>query len=303
MKIYLLLALLTTAGACTQYSVSTNEIISSADRKMGVVSPSGKLLIDTIYSSVSLFYNGGRKVYPPKEQPTNDPVEFYLVRNDAGQLAVFDSGGSKHFGFVDAEQIAIDPHTETIVTTVRGADNRQRSYLYDFDEDLLFERSFEDIAYIKDADLIALIAQDGRIEEYYLYNPFTEEKLGPFTHFNVYNADSSPPLGMDKAAFEPYTRLNVITVRQTEDNDYIWGMFDLQGEQVYPIAYKYFRIIDEDLRKRFIDRAEKPAEVEFLFYGHFAKETSQMMLFDRHLNRYLLETGLNKIFKLNDRKG
>lgn len=303
MKIQLILLLFLTTTGCAQYSVTTNEIITnSSGRKQGVMAPSGKILIDTVFSSITLFHSGARKTLPPKEEISTEVVEYYLVRNEAWELAIFDSGGDKVFGFADCHQLEIDEHTETIVKVVWTSGTPSESYLYDFDGDLVFERSFENIAYINDSDLIALIAEDGQREEYYLYNPFTEEKLGPLTHFNVYNRDSSPPFGMDKAAFELYTKLNVITVRETRDNDYIWGMFDLQGEQVYPIAYKYFRVIDPDLRKRFIDRAEKPEGVEFLFYGYFASEVSQMMLFDEHLNRYILESGLNKIVKLHDRK-
>lgn len=300
MKTYLFLFLLTTAGACTEYTVATNKIITATDHQMGVVAPDGKLLIDTVYPGVFPLYSHLRQTLPPNEELSDGIEEFYLVRNAENQLALFNNGGTKVFGFVDAERLAVDEHTKTIVKTVVEEGSGERSYLYGFNGKPVFESSFRSIAYVTNSDLIALIAQDGATREYYLYNPFTEAKLGPYSHFNIYNADSETPIGMITADFQPYKELNIITVRETRGESYVWGVIDMQGQQVYPVAYKYFRIIDHVLRKRFIDKAEKPEGVEYLFYAHFANETSQMMLFDKNMSRYVLESGLNKISKLHD---
>ena len=265
---------------------------------MGVVSPSGKLLIDTMYQWITLFRDGGRKQLPPNERISNEVVEFYSVRNEEGQWAIFDPNGSKLFGFVDCEQLEIDERTQTIVKVVRQEDYQRFSYLYNFDGELMFPTPFEWVGYIRNSDLIALIAQDGSNEEYYLYNVATKAKLGPYSHFNIFNEQRSPLLGMEEEEFEQYKQLNIITVRQDTLNDYIWGVIDMRGNEVYPLAYKYFRVIEPDMRKRFIEPAEKPNEVEFLFYSARFGETGQVILFDKNMDRYLLDSVMKKIVKL-----
>jgi len=268
-----------------QHSVTTNQIITTSDKKFGVVSKSGELLIDSIYSSISLFYNGGRKTLPPNNTIPAKVVELYLVRNDENQLAVFDKNGLKTFDFTNCFQIEVDEHTKTLVKIIKQGNNQLRSFLYDFDGQSVFEESFEYIAYIIDSDLIALIAEDGQNEEYYLYNPFTKKRLGPYTHFNIFNRDSNPLMGMEKEEFSPYTSLNVITVRHNSGSDYKWGMIDLKGNEILPIEYKYFRVPEENLKKRFINRATRPDGVEFLFYSYPIGD-GNMLLFDEKLDRY-----------------
>ena len=66
---------------------------------------------------------------------------------------------------------------------------------------LTFDTSFEPITFINDSDLIVA---DGAHDEYYLYSPFTKDKIGPFDHFYIYNEDSSGPIGMELQEFEKY---------------------------------------------------------------------------------------------------
>ncbi|MBK8702583.1 MAG: hypothetical protein IPN33_02515 [Saprospiraceae bacterium] len=286
-RIYIFLMILMAYGGNAQNSVLKNKVITTTGKKMGVVSQSGDILIDTIYSGVSPFFNKGRKTLPPTNKISKEVVEMYLVSND-NQYAVFDKDGLKLFGFEECFQVEVDEHTKTIVKILKQDDNQLRSYLYGFDGKLIFDTSFENVGYINNSDLIALIAEDGQNDEFYLYNPFTKVKLGPYSHFNIYNEDSSPPLGMDEKDFEKYTSLNVITVRQDSSSKYIWGMIDMQGNELHPLVYKHFRVIDKDLRERFIDRSSRPEGVEFLFYAHLFSGGS-MLLFDEKMEKYIYE--------------
>lgn len=271
----------------SQNSVTTNQIFQTSNGKFGIKSKSGELLLDSIYAGIYFFYNGGRKILPPKDKPSKELVEYYIVVNDRQEPGVFDKNGKQIFEFTPCFQIEIDHHTKTIVKIVKQEDNSLRSYLYGFDNQLLFDYSFENIGYINDSDLIALIVEDGQNDEFYLYNPFTKLKLGPFSHFNIFNKDSEPPLGMKGEDFEKYKSLNFITVRQDRDSKYIWGIVNMQGKELLPIEYKSFAYIDATTKERIIEKANsKPEHVEFIFYSYFFKNNLNMMLFDKDLNRY-----------------
>jgi hypothetical protein len=284
--------------ACTgQNSVRTNEIFKTSKNKFGVKSKSGRVLIDTIYDGISNFYNLGRKTLPPNNKRYEAPVEFYLVRNGLGQSAVFDKDGMQVFHFTDCYRIEVDAHTKTVVKIVMLEDNRMLSYLYGFDGKLIFETSFENIGYINDSDLIALIVEDGQNDEFYLYNPFTRNKLGPFSHFNIYNQDSSPPFGMEKEDFTKYTTLNIIAVRQNFGSKYKWGFVDMKGKEMLPMNYKSFRVADQDFKKQFTDRASRPEGVEFLFYAYSIDDPGKMLLFDEKMEQYIYNYNSMTILK------
>lgn len=296
-RIFILLLILLNFGCTAQNSVETNTIITTENYKMGVISESGDLLIDTIYNSVSLFYNKGRQSLPPVRTVSKETVEFYKVRNDDNQYAIFDKNGQTVFDFADCINLQVDEYTQTIVKMVKQPDNRFRSYLYDFKNQLIFEASFEHIYYINESDLIALIAEDGQNEEYYLYNPFTKKKSSVYTHFNIFNQDTNLPFGMKETDFEKYKSLNIISVRQEKDNEYIWGLVDMKGNELLPMKYKYFRILTDDLKKRFIERATKPEGVNFLFYSHQFGDNRQMYLFDENMEIYQFDGDKNEISK------
>lgn len=292
--LFLMTLLLTSCQ--TQHSVTTNQIVQTNDYHFGVKSAKGALLIDTIYREVRVIHDSGRQTLPPSENwRTPIPWEYYLVRNSDNQKAIFDSNGNMVFGFMDCFQLQLDKHTKTVVKTDMLNDNRLRSSLYSLDGELLFDATFENIGYINNSNLIALIAEDGQNEEYYLFNPFTNKKLGPYTHFNIYNQDSAPPMGKQKQDFDDYKSLNLITVRITKDNDYIWGVVDMQGNEVLPIEYRYIRILEKGIKERFIDRAEKPENVKFLFYSYKLDDRNTMLLFDEKMNCYKYDHEARKI--------
>ncbi len=283
--------------ACNaQRSVTTSQIVQTNDHHFGVVSANGTLLIDTVYREIRVLHDTGRQTLPPSENYKNPtPWEYYLVRNTTNQKAIFDSNGNKIFGFIDCFQLQFDKHTKTVVKTDILENNRIRSALYRLKGDLIFDTTFENIGYINNSNLIALIAEDGANEEYYLFNPFTNKKLGPYTHFNIYNQDSNSPLGMQTQDFEDYKNVNLITVRITKDNDYIWGVVDMDGNEVLPINYRYIRIIGKDMRERFIGRAEKPEGIKCLFYAYKLDDRKTMLLFDEMMNSYTYDHETRKI--------
>jgi len=103
---------------------------------------------------------------------------------------------------------------------------------------------------------------------------------------------------MKKENFNEYRKLNIITLRTTHNNDYIWGVIDLQGNEILPIQYKYFRVIEEGLQKRFIDPADKPKNVNFLFYSYNVDDSKTMLLFDNKMNEYRYDHEDKKIQKV-----
>ncbi|MBK7223206.1 MAG: hypothetical protein IPH94_18420 [Saprospiraceae bacterium] len=185
MSRYLIFYLFTLALSCgSQNSVHTNKIINATGNKFGVISKSGKLLIDSIYHNIYVLHDKARKILPPREEgPTSGYkfIEYYLVRNDKKELAVFDHNGKIIFDFVECYALEIDESTQTIVKIMKEKNNDLSSYLYNFNNQQLFEESFEDIGFVNNSDLIALIKQDGYKDEYYLYNTKSKAKIGPST--------------------------------------------------------------------------------------------------------------------------
>ena len=290
MRLLILWCLLGSLSGTAQQAVLTHQIIQSADHRMGVVDASGHILIDTIYPLVALFPNGGRKVMPDSPKIPLEPASLYRVRNEAGQWGVFGANGQQIVPFGEADQVEVDVHTRTYVRVIEQEDHRFRSFLYDFDHNLLFEESFESIGYVLHADLIALIVADGQHTEAYLYNPFTRVKRGPYSHFNIYNAASPPHLGMDEQDFATFRALNVITVRQDAGSTYLWGMLDLQGNMIAPVQYTSLALFTEDYRNHpALRRAKKPDGVELLLYANLREgTTSRTFFFDRDFQRYEL---------------
>ncbi len=296
-KILFYLILLISSICKGQNSVTTNEVIKTSDNKFGVKSKSGKILIDTIYDGIAKFYNLGRKTLPPNNNRYNNPVEFYLVIKET-EKAVFDKDGKIVFDFAACSQLELDDHTSTVVKIVTEENNRLRSYLYGFDGNQIFEESFENIGYINNSDLIALIAEDGQNDEFYLYNPFKKKKLGPFSRFNIFNIDSSPPIGMEKEDFKNYYNLNIITVRQNFKDKYKWGLIDMQGNEILPIAYKYFQVIDKVFKSRVIDSASQPAGIEFSFYSCLFDNPHKILLIDNNMEQYTYDNDTKVITKV-----
>jgi hypothetical protein len=234
---------------------------------------------------------------PPSEKFSRELIEFYVVRND-NKLAVFDKNGLNLFGFEECYEVEIDEHTKTVVKILKDSLNFQRSYVYDFNKRLLFNESFEGIGYVTHSDLIALIKEDGARDIFYLYNPFTKLKLGPFSHFNVYNEDTGSPLGVSDTAFNKYRSLNFIAVRKTVGNDYLWGVVDLKGKELLPVEYRSFRALTPDMQENFVNRSKiKPEGIDFWFYGYFSSDRSEnrLFLFDSKLNTYVYDGDLRSI--------
>lgn len=284
-----------------QNMFQTNRIISSSTNKAGVVSKSGKLLIDTIYAGIFTFQGDGHKVLPPKENNKyrmKSNIEYYILLDTLKRSAVFDAEGNKIFGFFECEEIEIDVNTKTFVKILKEQDNSLRSYLYHFNGKQIFDQSFENIGYINNSNLIALIAEDGSNEEYYLYNIKTDRKLGPFTHFNIYNKDASPPLGMNKSAFEKYTALNLIAVRSKQGQNEKWGIIDMSGNELLPLKYDRISFIDDETQNRINNNSSDPENVIF-YFSIYQKETRKNLFLDDKMNMYEYDIITNKIIKVN----
>jgi hypothetical protein len=299
MKILVLISMFFVIDCDAQNSIKTNRIIRSSTFKSGVVSQSGKILIDTIYAEILTFAGKGHKVLPPQREnfKMESEIEYYLVIDTERKYAVFNENGSKVFGFFECSGLEIDEHTKTFVKIVREPDNRLRSYLYSFDEKQIFQESFESVGYLDKSDLIALIAEDGQNDEYYLYNIKTKNKLGPYTHFNFYIDVANPPLGMDKESFEKYAKLNIITVRQRKENKDLWGAIDLTGKELLPTKYNGIRFIDENT-ERMIKDAKKPENADFYFTSYEREKRNPLILFDDKMNVYEFDKNLNTINKI-----
>lgn len=280
---YQFLLVLLVFGCNTQNSVTTNKIVTTKDNLYGVKSKEGKLLIDSIYEEIRIVHDFEKLILPPIESRQGlEQQEYYLVSNSGNQKALFNKDGSLVFNFQDCSGIIVDQHTKTIVTTSERSSKKQaRSYLYNMNGELLLDASYENIAFISHSDLIALIAEEGPNDEFYLYNPFEKKKLGPYDHFNVYNEDSSPPLGMEESEFEKYKRLGIINVRKEVNNDYIWGIIDAKGNEILPLEYKNLRIFtNQDKNHLAFKNAIKPEGVEFIFKGSHPSKRSTSIYID-----------------------
>ena len=287
------------ANTCiSQNSVQTNRIIRSSSDKIGVVSVSGILLIDTIYLSIGVPYGKGHKILPPQDERVkfDSLIEYYVVTDSERKSAIFDNNGEKIFGFVDCFGLEIDDYTQTIVKIIKEQDNRLSSYLYGFDGILIFEQSFENIGYINNSHLIALIADDGSNKEYYLYNIKTKSNLGPFTHFNIYNRDSSPPLGLNKNKFEQYTKLNLITTRVQKGNKEVWGAIDINGQELLPSQYqRIVPIVNLGWEDKLNSHPQRPINVDFYFYTFRIDDYEKMILLDNKMKKYEYDGSANTI--------
>jgi len=291
-RFHLILITLLAFGCNAQNSVTTNEIIRTENNLFGVKSKNGKLIIDSIYKRIEVIYNHQKLMLPPNEKKRlPQQLEYYLVSNSNNQKGLFDKNGKMVFGFMDCQNIILDEHTQTVVVNVKEKPNTPpRSYLYNVKGDLLFDTSYENIGFISNSDLITLVVEDGRNDEYYLYNPFTKNKIGPIDHFNIYNEYSSS-FGMKASDFEKYKKLNIVTIRREVDNDYIWGMIDSKGNEILPIEYKNLSIITErHTNHPAFKRAVKPDGVEFILKGAHISKPSTSIYFDSNFDKYEFKT-------------
>ncbi|MEM7105200.1 MAG: WG repeat-containing protein [Bacteroidota bacterium] len=296
-RYYLLLITLLSIGCNPRNSVTTNEIILNQDNLSGVQSKNGKLLIDSIYKQIRTVQNHEKLLLPPMEDRIYPDVpEYYLVSDQNNQKALFDKNGALVFGFIDCFNIVIDQHTQTIVVSTETSNNvKPGKFLYNTNGDLLFETQFDNIGYISNADLIVLFAKDTGNKEFYLYNPFSKKKLGPYDHLNIYNEDNRLLEGMKESVFETIKTLNIITVRKEKDNDYLWGMINSKGNEVLPLEYRNLRLIlEQDRNHPAFKKAAKPGDIEFIFTGSHFSKPSTAIFFDSNFSEYELKMKLGE---------
>lgn len=285
--INLLVIILMAFGAHAQNAISTNEIFKTEDNLFGVKSQNGKVLIDAIYKEIRIAKTFEKLVLPPVEgRPELSPLGYYLVKSTNQQKALFDSNGKLIFAFTDCSNLVFDQHTQTVVKATQAG-----SYLYNIKGELLTESPYKKIAFINHSDLIVLIAAEGSNKEFYLYNPFERKKIGPFDHFNVYNAASPTPWGIEPTAFDNYKKLNIIAVRREVDNDYLWGVIDIEGHEVLPMEYRNLKLFSKSQQEHpAYKQATKPEGVEFLFRGAHLSKPSTSIYFDRKWTKYEFKT-------------
>lgn len=295
-RYYLFLVTLLAYGCNAQNSITTNKIFRTKDNLFGVKSQKGNLLIDSIYKHIRIVSDYEKTILPNNENRERiNQLEYYLVSNSSNQKAIFDKDGELVFDFVACLNIIIDQHTRTaIVTKEIKANTRPRSYLHHLNGELLLENSYENIAYISNSDLIALIVEDGQNDEFYLFNPFEKNMLGPFDHFNIYNEDMSP-FRMKESDFDKYQKLNIIKVRREVDNDYIWGIVDSKGYEILPVEYRNLNVfLEQDKNHPAFRRALKPEGVEFFFKGAHISKPSTLIYFDNNFVKYEFKSSVEK---------
>lgn len=271
-----------------QHSVTTNEIIRTDENLFGVKSKEGKQLIDPIYKSIRVVRDFEKLKLPPSEGiHRQKQLEYYSVTNTDKQQAIFDKNGKLIFGFMDCLNMVIDPHTQTVVITKKTPANpKPRSHLYHINGKLVFDTSYENIGFISYSDLIVLVAEDSPNEEFYLYNPFTKNKLGPYDHFNIFNEDSRL-MGIKDSELEKYKKLNVITVRKEIENEYHWGMIDAKGKEILPLEYKKITILLQRHKNHpAFKNAKKPEGVDLIFTGSHISKPSTAIYFDSNFKKY-----------------
>jgi hypothetical protein len=271
-----------------QNSTRNNQIVKSQNHLFGVMSQTGELFIDTIYGRINIIDENSKRVLPVSDKPmTSEITDYYLVTDIENKKAIFDSNGKILFDFIDCNSLQLDTETNSVVLIQLESNKQLRSYLYKLDGHLVFKENFESIAFIKGSNLIALIVEDGAQDEYYIYNNVTGNKIGPFDHFNIYNSNSQPPIGMQLDEFVKYKKLNVIAVRKLVKKDYLWGIYDLNGNEILPIEFKNMRMLSEADRKHIAFRsAKKPEGVDFLFKCSHFSNSSVAIYFDCNFAKY-----------------
>ena len=284
----LLLTLLVSSGCNGQNSTSTNQIVKSQNHLFGVISKNGELLIDTIYGRINIIDESSKLVLPVTNKTVPPEItDYYLITDTVNKKAIFDSNGNIIFDFIDCNSLQFDTETKSVVLIQIELNNQLRSYLYDLDGQLVFKENFESIAFIKGSNMIALIVEDGVKDEYYIYNKNKGNRIGPFDHFNIYNGSSNPPIGMKQDEFKKFKNLNVVAVRKMVDNDYLWGIYDLNGNEILPIEFKNLRLLSESDKNHIVfKRAKKPEGAEFLFIGSHVSNPSVAIYFDSNFAKY-----------------
>lgn len=255
MRILLFIATLFAFSCNAQNSITANEVIVTKDGLFGVISKNGKLLIDSVYSEIKVLPGFEQILLPPREsRQMTSRPAYYLVINSNGQKALFDQNGELIVDFITCKYIAFITHS----------------------------------------DLFALIVADSPNEEFYLYNPKTKKKLGPFDHFNIFNEDMST-FGFTASEAERLQKLNIITVRRKVENDYLWGMIDAKGNEILPLAYRNFATMTEsDKRHPVYKKASKPEGVEFIFRATHISNPSTIIYFDSNFDQYQMKSIIEK---------
>jgi hypothetical protein len=287
-RILFLISITLLVVACkSQNSVTTNEIIKSKGNLYGLKSNNGSLLIDTIYNKINLL-NDNLKLTLPSNDKIQNPTTFayYIVNDIEGKNAIFDKDGKLIFPFMDCSSLQIDNKTQSVVATKKDIDNRTRKYLYNLEGELQLEANYKDIAFIRNTDLLALISNDGQNKEYYIYNSSNKKKLGPFDHFSIYNETMSS-FAMQDSDFERLKKLNLITIRNEIDNEYQWGIIDLNGDEILPMEYRSLKkVLEQDRNHPAFKKAVKPVGVDFVFTGKHISDLSKPIYFDTNFIKY-----------------
>lgn len=283
-----ILTLLASFDCRAQTSTRTRQIVKSLNHLFGVMSKTGELIIDTIYGRINIIDENSKRILPVSDKPlTSEITDYYLVTDVENRKAIFDSNGKILFDFIECTSLQLDTETNSVVLVRLESNKQLRSYLYELDGQLVFKENFESIAFIKGSNLIALIVEDGAQDEYYIYNKATGNKIGPFDHFNIYNRNSQLPIGMQLEEFVKYQKLNVVAVRKLVNKDYLWGIYDLNGNEILPIEFKNLRMFSEADRKHFAFRsAKKPEGVDFIFKCSHFSNSSVAIYFDRNFAKY-----------------
>ena len=88
--------------------------------------------------------------------------------------------------------------------------------------------------------------------------------------------------------FDKYRDLNVITVRRKSDSEYIWGMIDMEGNEILPLEYSSIKLFtEEDKKHPFYRFVEKPENVDFIMSSTIMIEQNmKTFYYDKNLVRY-----------------
>ena len=269
-ELLLLLIVLFLLNTCKSQQAT---IYRGDNDKFGLMSSSGKMILDTQFLRITPYYDLEKGIYEaPGNRIPKGPFPYFIVKNAAEELAIADLSGKIIFDFIEARNLEIDTASNTVAAVHRLPTHGTVSKLYTLDGKLVDTTGYKNIGYFDDNELIIL--QESR-DTIYLFNVDNNQKYGPFDHFNW------------------WPDVQWMSVRHDDK----WGLIEVSGEELIPIIYSSIRrVTPEYLAHPYHRLAEKPEGVKFIFTAVYEDESSRKtVIFDENLKAYqYLEGGVGE---------
>jgi hypothetical protein len=260
MKNMLLSTLLFLSGQAVGQEGSGYEVFHGPTGLYGMLSPNGDTLFQPEYRSIYRYHGRPELVLAAAgaRTPRHD-MPYFVVGNQNGEQAVFDTTGQKILDFQSCFRIEMEFYTNTIIRKWIDDKNHMHSEFYDLTRARQDTVQYRDIGYVHGSRMLALELKKDVV---YLFHAESGEKRGPFININHWGQDSCLTLNDERG----------------------WGMLDLNGNVLLDFNYKSIKKVDKENLKRVEEQHRKPVGVRFFAEGF--KKDGLHVYFDRELNVY-----------------